>query len=422
MRLARTRLGDWWRGVTGAPNDVPVVSASQDSRKDQIMQDAGPAQATGEGRREEIPLAVQPLEEALAVTVFRYGQAGARPKAYLQAGLHADEFPGMLALRHLREMLDEAERQDRVLGEIVLVPQANPIGLRQQVGGFLLGRFDTQTGSNFNRDYPDLAAAIGDGLEGALGADPAANTATIRGAMEKALVGLPAPDSPVASLRQILMRLAHDADFVFDLHADNQALRHVYVGTPLWPDALDLASEIDARAVLLAEVSGGNPFDEACSGPWWALAQRYPDVPIPPACLAATLELGSNDDVDMQAAKDQAAALYRVLERRGVVAGPSDSRLPELRCEATALTAMEQVKAPVSGLVAYRLRLGDRVRAGDVVATIIDPLGEAVDVLAETDGLLFARHSQTYAWPGKVIGKIAGKSPLPSRQGKLLTD
>lgn len=386
------------------------------------MQDTGPARETAKTRREDNPLAVQPPGEALAVTVFRYGRAGAGPKAYLQAGLHADEFPGMLALHHLRGMLDEAERQGRILGEVVLVPQANPIGLRQQVGGFLVGRFDTQTGGNFNRDYPDLAALIGDELDGALGSDPAANIAAIRAAMGKALAALPTPDSPVASLRQILMRLAHDADFVFDLHADNQALRHLYVGTPLWPNALDLASEIDARAVLLAEVSGGNPFDEACSGPWWALAQRYPDAAVPPACLAVTLELGCNDDVDIQTAKDQAAALYRVLERRGVIEGPTDSRLPELRCEATALTAMEQVKAPVAGLVAYRLRLGDRVRAGEVVVTIVDPLGETVDVVAETDGLLFARHSQTYAWPGKVIGKIAGKAPLPSREGHLLTD
>lgn len=386
------------------------------------MQDAGSTEGGSGARREDIPLAVQPQGEALAVTAFRYGEAGARPKAYLQAGLHADEFPGMLALRYLREMLDEAAQRGLLLGEIVLVPQANPIGLQQQVGGFLLGRFDTRTGSNFNRDYPDLAAAIGDRLDGALSADPAANVAAIRAAMGTALAGLTAPDSAVASMRQILMRLAYDADFVFDLHADNQALPHLYVGTPLWPDALDLASEIDARAVLLADVSGGNPFDEACSGPWWALAQRYPDAPIPPACLAATLELGSNDDVDVVEAKDRAAALYRVLERRGVIAGPSDARLPDLRCEATALTAMEQVKAPVSGLVAYRLRLGDTVRAGDVVASIIDPLGETVDVAAETDGLLFARHSQTYAWPGKVIGKIAGKTPLASRQGRLLTD
>ena len=82
----------------------------------------------------------------------------------------------------------------------------------------------------------------------------------------------------------------------------------------------------------------------------------------------------------------------------------------------------DQGQAPVLGLVAYRRRLGDSVRAGEVVAEIINPLGETVEVLAETDGLLFARHSQPYAWRGKVIGKIAGATPLPERTGHLLTD
>ena len=230
------------------------------------------------------------------------------------------------------------------------------------------------------------------------------------------------PADTLPALRRTLLQLAFDADFVFDLHADNEALPHMYVGTPLWPDALDLACEIDARAVLLAEVSGGNPFDEACSRPWWDLAERYFGFPIPPACLAATLELGCNDDVDIAAARDQAAALYRVLERRGVISGPADRELPRLACEATELTAMEQIKSPIEGLVAYRAQLGDRLRKGDIVATVIDPLGETADIAAGTDGLLFARHSQPYAWPDKVIGKISGVTPLAGRQGKLLSD
>ena len=96
--------------------------------------------------------------------------------------------------------------------------------------------------------------------------------------------------------------------------------------------------------------------------------------------------------------------------------------LPALQAQATHLTAMSQVKAPALGLVAYRRRLGDSVRAGEVVAEIINPLGETVEVLAETDGLLFARHSQPYAWRGKVIGKIAGDQVLETRKGALLTD
>lgn len=354
------------------------------------------------------------------ITVLRFGSPGARPKAYLQAGLHADEFPGMLVLRHLAAELSEAVARGEMLGEVVLVPQANPIGLAQQAYGFLQGRFDVTSGRNFNRDYPDLAEGVANAVAGQLGADPQANVAVIRAAMGSAIEQI-TPSGPLETLRKTLMALAYDADLVLDLHADNEALLHLYVGTPLWPGAADLAAELDARAVLTAEVSGGHPFDEACGGPWWDLAKRFPDVPIPPACLSATLELRSNDDVDDTVARSDAAALLRVLQRRGLVAG-DPGKMPRLLCEATPLDAMQQVRAPAEGLISYRARLGDTVRAGDVIADIIDPLGAVTPVPATTDGLLFARHSQTYAWVGKVIGKVAGAVPLAERTGLLLTE
>ncbi|MFT3974614.1 MAG: succinylglutamate desuccinylase/aspartoacylase family protein [Amaricoccus sp.] len=173
-------------------------------------------------------------------------------------------------------------------------------------------------------------------------------------------------------------------------------------------------------AVLLAEVSGGNPFDEALSGPWWALARRFPGAAIPPACLAVTIELRSNNAVDADLAERDAAALLRFLVRRGAVAGEAGP--PPASVAATPLDAMSQVIAPAAGLVVYRAPLGAVVARGNVVAEIVDPLGETVPVRARTAGVLFARHDQPIAWPGKVIGKIAGTEPLPERTGPLLTD
>ena len=361
------------------------------------------------------------------LTVLRFGAPGGQErsdrgiepgtgrKAYVQAGLHADEFPGMLVLRILAGHLAEADARGAVHGEILLVPQANPIGLTQTETSFLSGRLENGTGENFNRNYADLS----DLGSLSLGPDEATNVDTIRAAMSARLAAMK-PDGALAHLRHRLLTLAHDADLVLDLHADNEAEPHMYVGPALWPAAEDIAAAIDARAVLLSEVSGGNPFDEACASPWWALAANHPGLPIPPACLAATLELGCNDDVNPERAADQATALLRMLQGRGFVDG-SGGR-PRLSCRATALTAMAQVRSPVTGLVAYRRRLGDWVHKGDLVATVIDPLGEETELLAETDGRLFARHSQPYAWPGRVIGKIAGEIPLDSRTGNLLSD
>ncbi len=370
--------------------------------------------------RETIALPMVSPGTRRTIEVLRFGTPGARPKAYLQAGLHADELPGMLVLRKLSRLLAEAAARGAVTGEVVVVPVANPVGLAQLTQGYLRGRYEANSSGNFNRGYADLAAAMGDGLVGKLGADAAANVAAIRAAMGEALAAM-APREEIAVLRHALLTLAHDADLVLDLHADNQAVVHLYVGTPLWPDAADIAAETGARAVLVAEVSGGNPFDEACSGPWWALARRFPDVPVPPACLAVTVELRSNNDVDDRLADDDAHALMRILMRRGIVTGEPGA-LPGLQCDATPLEAMQQVIAPAAGVVVYAARLGDRVAAGSVVAEIVDPVGGSVVVTARTDGVLFARHDQPFAWPGKVIGKIAGAVPLPERTGKLLTD
>ena len=37
---------------------------------------------------------------ARSLTVHRFGDPAARPKAYLHAGTHAEEIPGMLVLHH----------------------------------------------------------------------------------------------------------------------------------------------------------------------------------------------------------------------------------------------------------------------------------------------------------------------------------
>jgi predicted deacylase len=235
-----------------------------------------------------------------------------------------------------------------------------------------------------------------------------------------AALGGQEPLTEVAALRHALLTLSHDADFMLDLHADNEAEVHLYTGTPLWPAAADLAADIDARAVLLAELSGGDPFDEAVGGPWWILARDNPDAAIPPACLSATLEMRSNNDVDGDMARGDALALLSFLTRRGLVAGDAGA-VPRLLCEATPLEAMQQVTATAAGVVVYKARLGDRVAAGDLIAEIVDPLGAPpVEIRARTAGVLFARHEQPYAWSGKIIGKIAGAEPLPERQGKLL--
>ncbi|MBC8058378.1 MAG: succinylglutamate desuccinylase/aspartoacylase family protein, partial [Rhizobiales bacterium] len=304
--------------------------------------------------------------------------------------------------------------------EIVVVPVANPIGLGQTVLLRHQGRFELGSGENFNRHYPALFEAALPRLEGRLGADAAANAQAVREQLREVVAQQP-EETELASQRKTLLALACDAEVVLDLHCDSESLLHLYTGTDLWPQAEPLARYTGARASLLASESGDRPFDEACSQVWWQLQAHFRErFPIPLGCLSVTLELRGEADVSHALAAADADALVAFFTWRGFIDGPA-SALPSLLEAATPLAATDVLKAPASGLVVFVRALGDRIRAGDVVAEVIDPLSGAVHPLeSRTDGLLFARESQRYTRAGRSLAKIAGAVPV--RSGKLSSE
>jgi predicted deacylase len=377
-------------------------------------------------RRDPVTLPATSPGTERHLSVLGFGVQGARPKAYFQASLHADEIPAMLVLNHLVERLTRAAGEGAVRGEVVVVPVANPIGLDQFVQGRSLGRFALAGSGNFNRHFPDLFEVLDGDIAGRLGGDGAANVSVVRGAMGDALATMQ-PADEVAGLRHTLLGLAFDADIALDLHCDSEAILHLYLGTPSWPDAADLSAQIGSQATLLATVSGGAPFDEAVGGPWWALAERYPEYPIPPACLSGTIEYRGGRDVDEAMAAADADNLYRFLQRRGIVDG-DPGPLPAARCEATPLDGVDMIRAPVGGIIAYAKKPGEEIATGDVVAVIVDPMNPdfaaaRTELVSRCDGILYGRTEDRLARPGKVVCKVAGKSSLPGRHaGALLTE
>jgi len=356
---------------------------------------------------------------------IHYGTPGQGKKAYLQAALHADEIPGLLVLHQLIGMLDRADQAGQICGHIVLAPIANPIGLSQHLLGELAGRYDQASGINFNRNYADLGTQIFDAIGDELGDEAKHNTRLIRQSARQILADQACMNETDA-LKNALMLNAVDADIVLDLHCDWQAALHLYTGTEIWPQAQDLAAYMGAKTVLLAEISGGHPFDEALSGLWWSLAKQCPDKAIEAACIAITIELRGKADVEEQQAHDDALALFYYLQAQGLIEGQAPAP-PALQTHATPLDGVEKVIAPFAGVVSYQVKPGQRVYPGDVLCTLFDISqyggSEArIELKAGIEGVMYAHRLDRLSRPGQILCRIAGEKSLPTQNGMLLTD
>lgn len=360
------------------------------------------------------------------LVAHRYGTKGARPKAYLQASIHADEIPAMMAAHHLIRILDEADKRGEIKGEIIVVPVANPIGLSQNVNGVHAGRMELRGGGNFNRHWPDMFDGLVEAVEKKLGKDPEQNVAVIRAAMGEKLEKMTA-QAEFPRLRIELYRLAYDADYVLDMHCDDDALMHLYLTYDFWPAGADLAAETGSRAAFLCYDSGGQSFEEQIYLAFRKLRLHFGDkFPIPPTVLTCTLEYRGQADVYDELGAPDAQALYRFLQRRGLIAG-DPGKLPPLQCEGTPLDGADYMRATVPGILAYKVKPGDAVKKGDLIAEIIDPLADdqskaRTELRAVTSGLVISACAKKLVAPGDGITMIAGKESLEHRKGPLLGD
>jgi uncharacterized protein len=362
-----------------------------------------------------------------SVAYHRFGRSGARPKAYLQAAIHANEFPGAMALHHLMPMLAAADRRGRIRGEIIVVPTVNPIGLAQLVGNNHLGRYDFLGRDNFNRNWLDLSEAVAERFEGKmsgrLGPDAGRNVAAIRTAIAETLGALK-PVNELQALRVGVMKLAADADIVLDLHCDAEAALHLFISRRDWPGAAQaLAADIGAAATLYNDPYPTSlTFSGVNSALWARLSERFPQARIPQACLSATIEYRGQHDVNHGFGAADARNLYRFLTRQKIIAGRAGA-LPRLKAQATPIGGMDVGYAPRSGMVVYHLPKGAKVRKGTPVCEVIDPADARgpkarTQVLARTDGILFSRKLDgRLAWPGAVLFRVAGATLLAHRRG-----
>jgi uncharacterized protein len=302
---------------------------------------------------ERIPVRQLASGEQLEISVYRFSGHKGGPSAYLQASLHGSETQGNWVIAHLLERLPNLD----LLGDITLVPCANPYAQNQKQGDYTIGRFDPVDGDNWNRTFQNLSHLA----EECSIQWPRAKT-ELRARILETLGGLLRPDLPHARyLALTLQKLAAAHDILLDLHCATLCETYAYVPAYAFARFSDLPCRHGLR--IGPEFSGA--MDEAFFVPWWRLGDRveeetgrFPEIPE-----GFTLELGQQNWNDPELAAKQAEGILHYLARKGVVAGKFNPPLFERRygCE---LENFLTVYSPVGGFLKLKAPLGEVVEEG----------------------------------------------------------
>ena len=356
---------------------------------------------------ETIKLPTASVGNEAHIHLHRFGSEGGK-KVYIQAGLHADEYPGLLVAQHLLRHLQQLDQQGAINAEIILVPFANPVGLRQRSFGHVIGRCDWHTGQNFNRNMAINADQVMTSLIGSFGDDLIENDQLMRTGL-KNLVSQRSDDFEINSLHKILLSHSIDAHYVLDLHCDDVALPHIFYGVHQQRTGKALANALGFRICLEEDVTGTVAFDGTHTQPWVNVENRLGRKIFSQPCFAATLELRGKSDVSPELAEQDCLGILDFLTHEKLIDRVQAPQKPfELR--QLGVDQVKMVKALMSGIVTYRSKLGDTLKAGAPFADVVlldSPTAQSIPIMAPCNGVLFSITGHHFITKGDTIAMLA---------------
>ncbi|MDP5039650.1 MAG: succinylglutamate desuccinylase/aspartoacylase family protein [Paraglaciecola sp.] len=304
------------------------------------------------------------------VPLYRFIGTLPGPKVYIQSSIHGAEVQGNVVIYHLVQWLKTLP----ICGEIILVPNCNPVGTNIKAGEYTLGRFDPVNGTNWNRGYffdeklvqqfaqevtndetiPDIKCKFRQQIK-----------QQIQQKLEQEWgLGL------AQRLNLKLQQLAFDADFVLDLHNGPVSTRHIYV-----PEyARKAAKSFNIPHVILIPNVFSGALDEATFCPWWTLqellsAKRQTSIDF--GVEAFTLEMGSQEVISFNDGEYDAKSILAFLSAKGSFL--SHSFEPELmRRIAVTLNNYKILYTQQGGIVEYLAQPGELIKKGQVLARVLN--------------------------------------------------
>lgn len=309
----------------------------------------------------------------LNVPVYRFSSNNPGPTVYIQSSIHGAEVQGNVVLHHLFNYLESTT----INGEIIMVPNCNPVGSNLKSGEYTLGRFDPVNGQNWNRAYHYDEATIHAFAEQFTNASTLC-LHSIKKAYRAALfssiderLNNPWGLGLAESLNLKLQKLALSADIVLDLHNGPVSTRHIYV--PEYAKASAKHFNIP-HVILIPNVFAG-ALDEATFCPWWTLSdllrEKFPDQQIDFNVEAFTMEMGSQEVINFAEGNDDAISILTYLAHKGVI--QDDTLKPiNMSRKAVYLKDYKTLFSRFGGMVEYAVEPGQTVQKGEVMARVLN--------------------------------------------------
>jgi hypothetical protein len=312
-------------------------------------------------------------ELTVPVYSFKSQPQSTVPNVYIQANMHGAEVQGNAVIFQLLELLQHCNLNST----ITLVPYANPVGCNHKNGEYTLGRFDPITGVNWNRMYHFNHQLVNDFAQQHINAsdEQIKNkfqqllVNEIDGKLEHNIWGI----TTGQRIAYQLQRLAHQADIVLDLHTGPISSKHLYC-----PEyAQESAKFFDIEHTILIDNEFDGAMDEATFCPWWTLQVAMKSLGR--QCTMGqgafkrqsfTVELGSQEQIDLDEAKEDAKSILAYLVHQGVI-DDQEYQPRKMTRFACYLKDYKALYSPMGGMVDYLAEFGQPLLAGSALARIL---------------------------------------------------
>ncbi|WP_299080190.1 succinylglutamate desuccinylase/aspartoacylase family protein [uncultured Paraglaciecola sp.] len=320
--------------------------------------------------KEHLVVAQNASGRNMNVPLYRFVGEKPGPKVYIQSSIHGAEVQGNVVIYQLIQWL----KTHPICGEVLLVPNCNPVGTNIKAGEYTLGRFDPVNGTNWNRGYFYDEAFI---HEFAHSVNDNETTQSIKSRFRQEMqqqlqarldavwgMGL------AQHLNLKLQQLAFDADYVLDLHNGPVSTRHIYV-----PEYVkDSARLFNIPHVIFMPNVFSGALDEAMFCPWWLLTDLVTSKrqqPIDFGVEAFTLEMGSQEVISFQDGQYDANSILTFLTAKGCL--PHSAMMPEnMSRKAVSLSHYKTLYIQQGGIVEYIAKPGDSLKKGEVLARVLN--------------------------------------------------